>query len=174
MSDSVSDEPILSEPTGTFHYQEQIESRLGLPIAADISAEDAAKIALSPGATLAAGRNAMGWSVEQVASQLRLARRQILSLEADDYAALPEPAIVRGFIRAYGKLVKLDADALVALIIVEPSFEKTKPLVGIHLAISLAPKRMLGKKSIGFAIKLVLAVTGLALLALLVFGLINN
>lgn len=174
MSDSVSDEPILSEPTGTFQYQEQIESRLGRPIAADISAADAAKIALSPGATLAAGRNAMGWSVEQVASQLRLARRQILSLEADDYAALPEPAIVRGFVRAYGKLVKLDADALVALIIVEPSFEKTKPLVGIHLASSLAPTRISGKKSIGFAIKLVLGALGIALLSLFAFVLINK
>jgi cytoskeleton protein RodZ len=58
----------------------------------------------------------LGWTVEQVAEQLKLARRQIIALEAGDYAALPGNAIVRGFIRAYAKVVKLDAAPLVAMI----------------------------------------------------------
>jgi cytoskeleton protein RodZ len=69
-----------------------------------------------PGAHLAAQRQALGWTVEQVAEQLKLARRQIIALEAGDYAALPGNAIVRGFIRAYAKVVKLDAAPLVAMI----------------------------------------------------------
>jgi cytoskeleton protein RodZ len=69
-----------------------------------------------PGALLAAQRQALGWTVEQVAEQLKLARRQIIALEAGDYAALPGNAIVRGFIRAYAKVVKLDAAPLVAMI----------------------------------------------------------
>jgi len=69
-----------------------------------------------PGQTLAAQREAMGWSVEQVADQLKLAVRQVVALEAGDYAALPSPAVTRGFVRAYAKLMKLDPAPLVAQI----------------------------------------------------------
>jgi cytoskeleton protein RodZ len=69
-----------------------------------------------PGQALAAQREAMGWSVEQVADQLKLAVRQVIALEAGDYASLPSPAVTRGFVRAYAKLVKLDPAPLVAQI----------------------------------------------------------
>ncbi|MES2016438.1 MAG: RodZ domain-containing protein [Pseudomonadota bacterium] len=72
-----------------------------------------------PGKTLAAQREAMGWTVEQVADQLKLAVRQVVALEQGDYANLPGPAVVRGFIRAYAKVVKLDAAPLVAQIALE-------------------------------------------------------
>lgn len=70
----------------------------------------------TPGAQLANAREALGWSVEQVADQLKLAPRQVLALEAGDYQVLPGLATVRGFVRAYAKLVKLDAAPLVAMI----------------------------------------------------------
>ncbi len=69
-----------------------------------------------PGALLAAQRQAKGWSVEHVASQLKFAARQVAALEAENYAALPGPVIVRGFVRAYAKLLGMDANALVALL----------------------------------------------------------
>lgn len=72
-----------------------------------------------PGRTLAAQREAMGWTVEQVADQLKLAVRQVVALEAGDYASLPSPAVVRGFVRAYAKIVKLDPMPLVAQITLE-------------------------------------------------------
>jgi cytoskeleton protein RodZ len=72
-----------------------------------------------PGQALAAQREAMGWSVEQVADQLKLAVRQVIALEAGDYASLPSPAVTRGFVRAYAKLVKLDPAPLVAQIAME-------------------------------------------------------
>lgn len=72
-----------------------------------------------PGQTLAAQREAMGWSVEQVADQLKLAVRQVIALEAGDYASLPSPAVTRGFVRAYAKLMKLDPAPLVAQIAIE-------------------------------------------------------
>ncbi|WP_158590405.1 helix-turn-helix domain-containing protein [Noviherbaspirillum cavernae] len=70
----------------------------------------------TPGAQLAAVRQSHGWSVEQVASQLNLAPRQIHAIESDDYAALPGMPIARGFIRAYAKLLKVDAVPLLATI----------------------------------------------------------
>jgi len=69
-----------------------------------------------PGKTLQSQREAMGWSVEQVADQLKLAPRQVLALEAGDYASLPSPAVTRGFVRAYAKLLRIDAAPLVSMI----------------------------------------------------------
>lgn len=68
----------------------------------------------SPGAQLVAFREQRGWTIEQVASQLNLAPRQIAALENDDYGALPGMPIVRGFIRAYSKLLKVDPAPLLA------------------------------------------------------------
>ncbi|MET3130022.1 cytoskeleton protein RodZ [Oxalobacteraceae bacterium GrIS 1.11] len=74
----------------------------------------------APGAQLKAQRIAMGWTVEQVADQLKLAPRQVVALEEGDSAALPNLAVVRGFIRAYAKVAKLDPVPLVAMIEVNP------------------------------------------------------
>jgi cytoskeleton protein RodZ len=68
----------------------------------------------APGAQLAAHRQERGWTIEQVASQLNLAPRQVVAIEADDYPSLPGMPIVRGFIRAYAKLLKIDAAPLLA------------------------------------------------------------
>jgi cytoskeleton protein RodZ len=72
--------------------------------------------ASGPGIHLAAQREAFLWTIEQVASQLNLAPRQIHALETDNYAALPGMAIVRGFIRSYAKLLKIEAEPLLAMI----------------------------------------------------------
>ena len=89
----------------------------------------------APGAWLAAARREHGLTVEQVASQLNLAPRQVAALEADDYAALPGMVIVRGFLRAYAKLLKVDPAPLLALL-ADPS-----------PAISTAPARQMAPSS---------------------------
>lgn len=73
----------------------------------------------TPGALLAAQREAMGWTVEQIADQLKLAVRQVKAVEAGDYAALPNMAVTRGFVRAYAKVLRMDPAPLVAMIEVE-------------------------------------------------------
>jgi cytoskeleton protein RodZ len=77
--------------------------------------------AATPGEQMQARRESLGWSVEQAAEQLKLQPRQVAALEAGDYAALPNPAVVRGFIRAYAKILKLDAAPLVATIDIQPA-----------------------------------------------------
>jgi cytoskeleton protein RodZ len=67
-----------------------------------------------PGLILAAERQARGWSVEYVASHLKLAIRQVHALEEDRYDALPNPVVIRGFIRIYAKMLNIDSDPLVA------------------------------------------------------------
>ncbi|WP_170299030.1 helix-turn-helix domain-containing protein, partial [Massilia eburnea] len=75
--------------------------------------------ATAPGVALAAAREAMGLSVEQIADQLKLASRQVLAIERGDFDALPNRAVTRGFIRAYAKAVRLDPAPLVAMVEVE-------------------------------------------------------
>lgn len=70
----------------------------------------------SAGSLLAAARQQKNWSVEQVAEQLKLSTKQIRALEANQFDALPQMVIVRGFIRAYAKLLKIDADTIVAFL----------------------------------------------------------
>lgn len=86
---------------------------------AEISAGEAmvaANVLPSPGAQLAAAREANGWTIEQVASHLNLAPRQIQAIESDNFAALPGLSIAKGFIRSYAKLLKIDSAPLIAAV----------------------------------------------------------
>lgn len=74
----------------------------------------------SPGAILVAARQEYGLTVEQIANHLNLAPRQVMALEADDYAALPAAAVARGFLRSYAKLMRLDPAPLLAMLAPAP------------------------------------------------------
>lgn len=77
------------------------------------SAELAATPAsMSVGSQLRAAREAARLSPDEVAHALKFSPRQIELLEADHYEALPGSTIVRGFVRNYARLLKLDADGL--------------------------------------------------------------
>lgn len=72
---------------------------------AETSADKAVRL---PGEFLAARRNELRLSLEDVSQRLKLAPRQITALENNDFASLPGMASVRGFIRSYAKLLDLD------------------------------------------------------------------
>jgi hypothetical protein len=57
-------------------------------------------------------REAARLSLDEVAHALKFSPRQIELLEADQYGALPGSTIVRGFVRNYARLLKLDTDGL--------------------------------------------------------------
>lgn len=60
---------------------------------------------IKPGAQLAAERQRQGHSEEHIARKLHLRVRLIELLEADDYQSMPEPVFIKGYIRAYAKLL---------------------------------------------------------------------
>jgi cytoskeleton protein RodZ len=123
-----------------------------------------------PGAQLAARRSELKLSIEQVANQLNLAPRQIQALEDDNYGALPGMASVRGFIRAYAKLVKLDAGPLVQAIAHEAATVQVEPL-GPALSTTPFSDRSVAGPGYGGLLKwLSAAVLVGALIALAVFG----
>jgi cytoskeleton protein RodZ len=66
----------------------------------------------SVGGILRAAREGMGMSIDDVVVKIKLAPRQIIALEADDYQSLPETAFLRGFVRSYAKLLQLEVQPL--------------------------------------------------------------
>jgi len=64
------------------------------------------------GALLREAREAAGMSIDAVAQQLKLAPRQVQALEDGDFAHLPGRTFVRGFMRNYARLLRLDPDAV--------------------------------------------------------------
>lgn len=70
--------------------------------------------AATAGETLRAARVARNLEIDDICSYLRLSQRQVEALENNDFAALPEPTIARGFIRNYARMLDLDAAPLLA------------------------------------------------------------
>jgi cytoskeleton protein RodZ len=70
----------------------------------------------SVGQQLRAAREAASLDIQEVARTLKFSVRQIELLEADDYDALPGNTIVRGFVRSYGRFLKLDVEPLVHML----------------------------------------------------------
>ena len=71
-------------------------------------------VPMTAGAMLAGARARAGLSIDAVAQQLKLGIRQVEALEDGNFAALPGRTFVRGFVRNYARLLKLDADAVLA------------------------------------------------------------
>lgn len=76
---------------------------------------DSSTPAQSPGQLLKDGREKLGFSQKEIASQLNLQTEIIDAVEKDAKDRLPAPTYVRGYIRNYAKLVKLDAEELIKL-----------------------------------------------------------
>ena len=65
--------------------------------------------AATAGTLLRSAREAAGLSLDAVAQQLKLAPRQVRALEESDFAKLPGRTFVRGFVRNYARLLRLDS-----------------------------------------------------------------
>ena len=71
-----------------------------------------AEAGAGPGAALQAAREARQLSVPQVADQLKLSSAAVTALEANDWDRLPAQVFVRGYIRAFARLMGLDDEEL--------------------------------------------------------------
>lgn len=66
-----------------------------------------------PGAQLSLHRIQKGYTLEYVASKLHLRVRLLELLEADQYEQMPEPVFIKGYVRAYAKLLHISPDPLI-------------------------------------------------------------
>lgn len=122
------------------------------------------------GAQLAALREARGWTTLQIASQLNLANRQIQALETDNYAALPGMVIVRGFIRAYAKVLQADPAPILAAIVDDTSAPAVLLPERNTLSASFSEAKLSPSGPRGFSFKLMVGVAVLALIGVAIFA----
>jgi cytoskeleton protein RodZ len=81
-------------------------------IAMDLNGESLTE---KPGAQLAGIRSHRGYRIDYVAEKLNLRVQLIELLESDDYQNMPEPVFIKGYLRAYAKLMEVDPAAYIAL-----------------------------------------------------------
>lgn len=85
--------------------------------------------AATPSLALGAARRTQGLEIGDVARQLKLSVSQVQALEAGEFDRLPGPVFVRGFIRNYARLLKLDSEAILS------SLELDVPPISGHGAV---------------------------------------
>lgn len=96
-----SNPPVVDAP-------EQYGSTMGLESITAQPATPSMTYGSGCGNMLKAAREAQGLSIHEVSGQLRLGVKQIQAIEQDDFDKLPQPSIVRGFIRNYARLLNID------------------------------------------------------------------
>jgi cytoskeleton protein RodZ len=67
----------------------------------------------SPGELLANRREELGLGLQHVADQLHITMHYVRAIESNAYDKLPGDIFVRGYIRSYASLLKLDVDTLI-------------------------------------------------------------
>ena len=89
---------------------------------------------LGPGARLRMTRESMGLSRRDAAMGLRLKETVIADIESDVYDNMPGFVFLRGYLRAYAKLLHISADEIIAafngLALTEQPEGKSMPLIG--------------------------------------------
>jgi cytoskeleton protein RodZ len=83
-------------------------------VTGSVSLEAPAAESPGPGALLRQAREARGMSLAEAAASLKMSPRQIEAVEAEDYSRLSGATFIRGFIRNYAKLLKIDAAQVIA------------------------------------------------------------
>jgi cytoskeleton protein RodZ len=118
------------------------------------------------GARLARQRQSAGLSVTDVAASLRLHPNQVRAIEQEDLARLPALAYVRGFIRSYARVLKVDPAPL--LIDLNTKLAPVRESVVDGMATDYAAARAAGRERM-----LPQWAIGIALVVLIALGLIG-
>lgn len=119
---------------------------------------DDTRARMSPGAMLQAARQARGMSPEEAARRLNWLSEYVTFIERDEFASLRRPAFARGYVRAYGRLLQLDEELLLA------AFDTVQPPADPRPRPTQRRPQQLQRTGLGI-------VLGLAVLALLVLAL---
>lgn len=110
-------------------------------------------------AKLAACREKAGVDVEQAADEMHLSVNLLRALEQEDFAHLPEPPYVRGYLRGYAKLAGMDPSELIR------TYEALRGANPDEVAHYFAPSRSLGKVTEPVISPGIIKLIGIALLA---------
>ena len=120
------------------------------------------------GAQLRAAREAQAYSVAEVAERLFLSSSQVNAIEQGSYEHLPAEVFVKGYLRSYAKLLKLDPVQILAQY--QPPVEALPEEFGIEPS-GLAPKSLLERLPDvpGSVVWVAIAALGLVLLTTVIY-----
>ena len=69
----------------------------------------------TPSELLVEARQRLGLSQKEVADELYLTTSFIEYIDVGEFASIPKPAFIKGYLRAYARVVELSGDEIVAL-----------------------------------------------------------
>lgn len=96
----------------------------------------------TPGALLQAARERAGMTREKVAARLNLVLSQVVALEEDRFERFPAETFVKGHLRSYARLLKIDADQVLRAyhVLVPPAQVERRKIAFQHRPQALGAK----------------------------------
>jgi cytoskeleton protein RodZ len=88
----------------------------------------------TPGSLLRTARELRGLSQREAADRLNLMPNYVAIIERDDYKALRSPSFARGYVKAYGRMLGLDEQHLMAV------FDQVVEMPPVQYAKRAAPR----------------------------------
>lgn len=85
-------------------------------MSATVDYAEADPAALHPGAILRQGREYRGLSIDDVSQALKLAPKQVLAIENEEFDLLPGNTFARGFVRNYARFLQIDPAPVLAAV----------------------------------------------------------
>lgn len=108
----------------------------------------------SPGRILRSARQASGLSTREIAAALNLLESVVIAIEEDDTPRQPEAVFMRGYVRNYARLLKLDPEPLVGAI---GASRQPAPVEPVQ-AISESPRWIWPAAAVGAALAVLVGV----------------
>jgi cytoskeleton protein RodZ len=110
---------------------------LMIPESDDLSGD--LSLTSSPGELLREARIAAGLSQDEAAKELYMTSSRVRALESDDYKTINSTTFVRGYLRAYANLVRINAEVVVSAY--EAHLKATKALTSEPLVSTATPTK---------------------------------
>lgn len=130
----------------------------------DIDEISESEVALSPGELLRQARERANLTEREVATALHMSVTKVRALESDEYNKLNVDTFIRGYLRSYATLLKLDSAALIA------AYEQQAIARGELPSVTAIPTREAGtKKPWGFIAGLLVLLALLLLISVWFF-----
>lgn len=116
-----------------------------------------------PGAMLRMAREARGTTIAEVAAALKMSPRQIEAIEGEDFSRLSGATFIRGFIRNYTRLLKIDAAPVLAALAEQTTLPQAELSAPADEGVKMPTSGGRQGKGLVAATALALAVLGVAL-----------
>lgn len=126
------------------------------------------------GDTLRDRRRSLGISIDQAEKATRIRGSFLKALEDGEYARLPDPGYVRGFISSYGRMLGLDTPPLLALYRSETGSSRGSDLNLPQIEEAVAPTGLEHAVPVKAAMIVAVSVVVLALVSWLVFKVVSG